>query len=98
MISDLQYGIASRRLRSSYWDIFRYPLTWSALAVVVASGSEGEERPVEREDAGQLIGSAPGMYYEKVYSKQLVNVLFIGYLSFDGYSIWERNEENMIRW
>lgn len=29
-----------------------------------------------REDAGQLIGSAPGMYYEKVYSKQLVNVLF----------------------
>ena len=41
--------------------------------------------------------SAPGMYYEKVYSKQLVNVLFIGYLSFDGYSIWERKEENMIR-
>ena len=51
-----------------------------------------------REDAGQLIGSAPGMYYEKVYSKQLVNVLVIGCFSFDGYSIWERNEENMMSW
>ena len=52
----------------------------------------------KREDAGQPIGSVPGMYYEKVYSKQLVNVLVIGCFSFDGYSIWERNEENMMSW
>ena len=25
--------------------------------------------PEKREDAGQPIGSVPGMYYEKVYSK-----------------------------
>ena len=61
-------------------------------------GVSTRKKPAEREDAGQLIGSAPGMYYEKVYSKQLVNVLVIGCFSFDGYSIWERNEENMMSW
>ena len=72
MISDLQYGIASRRLGSSYWDIFRYPLTWNALAVVVASESEGEERPVKGRMPGDRSARSPACIMKKFIQNNLL--------------------------
>ena len=56
------------------------------------------KKPAEREDAGQLIGSAPGMYYEKVYSNNfLASFLDFSFVPFDASSIWYINEESVIR-